>query len=45
MDKNNDIQMEAIDERIDKYIRGIMTEEEESAFKNEIKAAVEARGF
>lgn len=30
--------MEAIDERIDKYIRGIMTEEEESAFKNEIKA-------
>ena len=38
MEKNNDIQMEAIDERIDKYIRGIMTEEEETAFKDEIKA-------
>lgn len=35
--------MEAIDERIDKYIRGIMTEEEETAFKNEIKADPELR--
>lgn len=43
MDKNNDIQIEAIDERIDKYIRGIMTEEEECAFKNEIKADPELR--
>ena len=43
MDKNNDIKKEAIDERIDKYIRGIMTDEEESAFKNEIKADPELR--
>jgi hypothetical protein len=43
MDKNKDIQMEAIDERIDKYIRGIMTEEEETSFKNEIKADPELR--
>ena len=43
MDKNNEIQMEAIDERIDKYIRGIMTEEEETAFKDEIKADPELR--
>ena len=43
MDKNNDIQMEAIDDRIDKYIRGIMTEEEESNFKDEIKADPELR--
>ena len=43
MDKNNDIQMEAIDERIDKYIRGIMTEEEVTTFKDEIKADPELR--
>ena len=33
MDKYTDIQPEAIDERIDNYIRGAMTEEEEAAFK------------
>ena len=38
MDKYNDIQQEAIDERIDSFIRGTMTEEEEAAFKEEIKA-------
>ena len=38
MDKYNDIQQETIDERIDSFIRGTMTEEEETAFKNEIKA-------
>lgn len=43
MDKYNDIQQEAIDERIDAFIRGTMTEEEEAAFKEEIKAAPELR--
>lgn len=38
MDKNNDIQMNTIDERIDAFVRGTMTEEEEAAFKQEIKA-------
>lgn len=43
MDKYNDIQQEAIDERIDSFIRGTMTEEEEAAFKEEIKADSELR--
>lgn len=43
MDKNNDILLEAIDERIDSFIRGMMTEEEETAFKQEIKADPELR--
>ena len=43
MDKNNDIYMESIDERIDSFIRGAMTEEEEAAFKQEIKADPELR--
>ena len=43
MDKYNDIQQEAIDERIDSFIRGTMTEEEETAFKEEIKADPELR--
>lgn len=43
MDKYNDIQQEAIDERIDSFIRGKMTEEEEAAFKEEIKADPELR--
>ena len=43
MDKYNDIQQEAIDERIDSFIRGAMTEEEEAAFKQEIKADPELR--
>ena len=43
MDKYNDIQQEAIDERIDSFIRGMMSEEEEAAFKEEIKADPELR--
>lgn len=43
MDKYNDIQQEAIDERIDSFIRGTMTEEEEAAYKEEIKADPELR--
>jgi len=43
MDNYNDIQQEAIDERIDSFIRGTMTEEEEAAFKEEIKADPELR--
>ena len=43
MDKYIDIQQEAIDERIDSFIRGTMTEEEETAFKEEIKADPELR--
>ncbi len=38
MDKNNDIIQQAIDDRIDAFIRGMMTEEEEAAFKQEIQA-------
>lgn len=43
MDKYNEIQQEAIDERIDSFIRGTMSEEEEAAFKEEIKANPELR--
>jgi hypothetical protein len=43
MDNNNDIQLEAIDERIDSFIRGTMTKDEEAAFKQEIKADAELR--
>ena len=38
MDKYNDIQQQAIEERIDAFVRGAMTEAEEQAFKQEIKA-------
>lgn len=38
MDKNNDIIQQAIDDRIDAFIRGMMTKEEEAAFKQEIQA-------
>ena len=43
MDKYNDIQQETIDSRIDAFIRGEMTEEEEAAFKQEIQADPELR--
>ena len=43
MDKNNDIMQQAIDDRIDAFVRGMMTEEEESAFKQEIKADPDLR--
>lgn len=40
---NKDILQQTIDDRIDAFIRGMMTEEEESAFKLEIKANSELR--
>lgn len=43
MDKYNDIQQEKIEERIDSFIRGTMSEEEEAAFKQEIKADPDLR--
>lgn len=43
MDKSNDILQEAIDERIDAFIRGEMTVEEEVTFKSEIQADPELR--
>ena len=43
MDKNNDILQESIDDRIDAFIRGLMTEEEELVFKQEIQADPELR--
>ena len=43
MDKNNDIMQEAIDARIDSFLRGEMTPEEETAFKQEIQADPELR--
>lgn len=38
MDKDNDILQEAIDTRIESFLRGEMTTEEETAFKHEIQA-------
>ena len=43
MDKNNDILQEAIDARIDSFLRGEMMPDEESAFKQEILANPELR--
>ena len=43
MDKNNDIHMNTLDEQIDSFIRGMMTTEEEAAFKDEIKSDAELR--
>lgn len=43
MDKNNDILQEAIDARIDSFLRGEMTPEEEFTFKQEIQADPELR--
>lgn len=43
MDKNNDIHMNTLDEQIDSFIRGMMTTEEEAAFKDEIKSDTELR--
>ena len=43
MDKYNDIQQQAIEERIDAFVRGAMTEAEEQAFKQGIKADSELR--
>lgn len=43
MDKNNDILTDGIDERIESFLRGTMSAEEEAAFKQEIKANPELR--
>ncbi|MBQ9650343.1 MAG: hypothetical protein IJV25_07960 [Prevotella sp.] len=43
MDKYDDIQQQVIEERIDAFVRGAMTEAEEQAFKQEIKADSELR--
>lgn len=43
MDKNNDITQQPIDERIDAFIRGMMTKDEEAAFKQEIQSDPELR--
>lgn len=43
MDKNNEILQQSIDDRIDAFIRGMMTEEEESVFKQEIQSDPELR--
>ena len=43
MDKNNDILQQAIDDRIDAFIRGMMTKDEEAAFKQEIQADPDLR--
>lgn len=43
MAKYNDIQQQIIDERIESFLRGTMTEEEETNFKQEIKEDPEFR--
>ena len=43
MDKNDDILMDGIDERIEKFLRGEMSEEEEATFKQEIRQNPELR--
>lgn len=43
MDKFTDIQQESNDERIDSFIRGALTEEDEAAFKQEIQTNPELR--
>lgn len=45
MDKSNDILQEAIDNRIDAFVRGEMTAEEETVFKSEIQADPELRSL
>ena len=43
MDKGNEILHQNIEDRIDAFIRGIMTEAEEAAFREEIKSKPELR--
>jgi len=43
MDKNNEILMDGIDERIESFLRGEMTAEEETAFKQEIRQNTDLR--
>ena len=43
MDKNDEIKIDGIDERIESFLRGEMTTEEETAFKQEIRQNPELR--
>ena len=43
MDKNDNILMDDIDDRIESFLRGEMSEEEEAVFKQEIKSNPEVR--
>jgi len=43
MDKNNDTIQQSIDDRINAFIRGMMTSEEESVFKQEIQSDTDLR--
>lgn len=43
MDKDNEILQQSIDDRIDAFVRGMMTEEEEATFKQEIQSDPELR--
>lgn len=43
MDKDNDIMMDGFDERIEAFLRGTMSAEEEAAFKQELKNNPELR--
>ena len=43
MDKNDEIKIDGIDERIESFLRGEMTKEEETAFKQEIRQNPELR--
>ena len=43
MDKGNEILHQNIEDRIDAFIRGMMTEAEEAAFREEIKSKPELR--
>ena len=43
MDKDNEILQQSIDDRIDAFISGMMTEEEEAAFKQENQSDPELR--
>ena len=43
MDKNDDILMDGMDERIEAFLRGEMSADEEAAFKQEIRQNPELR--
>ena len=43
MDKNNDILMDSVDERIEAFLRGTMSAEEEASFKQDIKENAELK--
>ena len=43
MDKDKDILTDCVDERIESFLRGTMSSDEEEAFKQEIKSNPELR--